>query len=72
MKNDDKGLVCMEFYGDSLMEDLLGAIDVRRNSMDRAMKDFGRALCRYRGLNAVEVRALDGLGREIDRTTVYR
>ena len=54
-KNDDKGLVCMEFYGDSLAETLLAAIDVRRDRLQGAMKDFGRALCRYRSLNAVDV-----------------
>ena len=68
----DKSLVCIEFYADSLCEELVGALDIPRCSQERAMRDFGRALCRFRSLDAVEAKVLDRQGEEIDRATVWR
>lgn len=68
----DKSLVCIEYYGDTLCEMLVAAIDAPRNKTDKAMQDFGRALCRLHGLNAVEARIVDQAGAEIGRGTVWR
>ena len=69
--SEENLLLCLEFYGDSLCHDLLAAIDVPHREMEKAMKGFGRALCRMRRLRAVEVVALDGRGETVFRRTIY-
>lgn len=72
MRPNERGLVCLEIYADTLCNELVAAIDVPRKYLQNGIREFGRALCRFRSLGAVEVLILDELGNQVDRKTVYK
>ena len=72
MREREPGLVCMEIYADTLCQELVAAIDVPKKYLQNGIREFGRALCRFRNLGAVEVLIIDELGNQVARKTVRK
>ena len=70
MTKGDK--VTAEFYGDPLLVNLIGAVDVPEKRMMEATQSIGKAICRAIGISLLETVLLDTNGDEIDRIVVHR
>lgn len=67
-----EAMVTIEFYGDSLLENLIAAVDVPRKRYEESVKEIGAVLCRVRKANSMDAVILDGDGEQIGRDVVYR
>lgn len=64
--------VTVEYYGDSLLVKLIGAVDVPANRKIEAAQSIGKAICKALELNTMEAVLIDQDGNKADQIIVWR
>lgn len=64
--------VTAEFYRDSLLIGLVGAVDVPRKRMIESTEHLGKTICRVCKLDCVDAVLIDENGDAIDQIVVHR
>ena len=62
----------VEYYGDSLLVKLIGAVDVPAKRKIEAAQYIGKAICKALGLNTMEAVLIDENGNKTDQIVVWR
>lgn len=69
---NNRDLMCVEFYAVLEPDRLLGAVDVPRKTGQDAARALGKAICRIRGMDAVNALLLDRDGNPVERMIIHR
>ena len=64
--------VTVEYYSDSLLVRLIGAVDVPAKRKIEAAQSIGKAICKALGLNTMEAVLIDKDGNRTDQIVVWR